>query len=42
MRRLPIIKFGGKRWYLDTRLDEFRNVENPHDRISIEDAFNLY
>jgi len=42
MKALPIVKFGGKKWFLDTRLDEFRNVENPNDRMSTKDAFNRY
>ena len=30
-RRLPIVSIGGKRDFMDTRLRQYRNVENPHD-----------
>ena len=33
MRRLPVIKLFGKRWYVDDRLRQWRNVSNPHDFI---------
>ena len=33
MRRLPVIKLFGKRWYVDDRLRQWRNVFNPHDFI---------
>ncbi len=32
-RMLPKWKINGKVYYLDQRLREFRNVDNPHDRI---------
>lgn len=40
--RLPIVKFNNKSWFLDLRLNEFRNVKNPHDRIEIEEAFRRF
>lgn len=33
-RRLPIIKYQGKRYFVDARLKEMRNVNNPHDYIN--------
>ena len=38
MNKLPIVEFNN----LDLRLDEFRNINNPHDRIEIDEAFRLY
>lgn len=33
-RRLPIVTIhGGKRYFLDMRLRQYRNVKNPHDSI---------
>ena len=32
-RQLPIVKLGKGRYYRDDRLQEYRNVKNPHDRI---------
>lgn len=32
-RRLPIVSLWGKRYFLDERLKEMRNVENPCDRM---------
>lgn len=31
MKGLPTIEANGKRWYLDLRLREMRNTENPHE-----------
>lgn len=42
MKKLPIVEFNNKKWFLDIRLNEFRNIENPHDRIDIDEAFRLY
>lgn len=36
-RRLPIVEIDGKRFFRDDRLSEYRNVDNPHDRITFED-----
>ena len=35
--QLPIVEIDGTPYYRDDRLEEFRNVENPHDRISFAD-----
>lgn len=32
-RRLAIVTVKGKRYFLDMRLRQYRNVENPHDSI---------
>ena len=32
-RRLPIVAINGKRYFLDMRLRQYRNVENPHEWI---------
>lgn len=31
MSALPVVEMWGKEWYLDKRLHQLRNVENPHD-----------
>lgn len=36
MGELPKVKIGRKTYYLDERLDEMRNVRDPHDRESME------
>lgn len=36
-RRLPIVEIDGKEFFKDERLGEYRNIENPHDRITFED-----
>jgi hypothetical protein len=37
MRQLPIIKIGRKKYYLDEKLNEMRNINNPHDSESMCD-----
>jgi hypothetical protein len=32
-RMLPRVEVGGQTYFIDARLKELRNVENPHDRI---------
>ncbi len=32
-RRLPVVETDGGRYFLDRRLRQYRNVENPHDAI---------
>jgi hypothetical protein len=32
---LPTIRLDGATYYVDRRLGEFRNVDNPHDRIAM-------
>jgi len=34
---LAIWEIGGKKYFKDDRLREFRNVENPHERISFKE-----
>ena len=38
MSRLPIYKIKGKFYFLDKRLNEYRNVKNPSDRVSFFNA----
>src|SRR4030095_7738810 len=35
-RVLPVEEINGKRYYRDERLSEYRSVENPHDRITLD------
>ena len=35
--QLPIIQMNGKSYYVDSRLKQYRNVENPHDFIDFGD-----
>lgn len=37
--KLPIIKMNDKSYFVDERLGELRNVENPHDKIPLDEAF---
>lgn len=39
---LPIIKIGNKRYYVDERLNELRNVSNPSDREKMEGSKEFY
>lgn len=32
--RLPIYKIKGKLYFLDKRLNEYRNIKNPLDRLN--------
>lgn len=34
-RQLPIIEFKGKNYFVDSRLNQMRNVDNPHDYLPI-------
>ena len=36
--QLPIYEIGGVRWYRDKRLSEYRQVDNPHERMSLWDG----
>lgn len=36
-RRLPTIEINGKTYYVDNRLRQYRNVENPHDFINMDE-----
>jgi len=31
MNKLPIIQIGKKRYYIDAKLSQIRNINNPHD-----------
>ncbi len=35
MKALPRIKLEGKTWFVDARLCQLRNVDNPHDFVDI-------
>jgi len=37
VRQLPIITRNGKKYYIDERLRQLRNINNPHDYIDLED-----
>lgn len=37
-RSLPTTILNGKTYFVDKRLNQLRNVENPHDFINILDA----
>lgn len=39
VRELLKVKIGGKRYYQDDRLKEFRAIYNPHNRITYEKFF---
>lgn len=36
-RRLPIVKVRTKEFFRDDRLQEYRNVKNPHDKYTFEE-----
>lgn len=38
MDQLPIYKIKGKFYFLDKRLNEYRNVNNINDRINFDDV----
>ena len=38
VRQLPIVQIGKKSYFVDLRLNEIRNVKNPHDRKVIPPA----
>ena len=37
VRMLPVVEIGGQKYFKDDRLQEFRAVDNPHDRILFKD-----
>ncbi len=39
---LPRVWMGDKEYYRDDRLEEFRAVNNPHDRITFEEIRQAY
>ena len=42
VRELIKVRIGRKLYYQDERLQELRAVENPHERITFEEARQLY
>jgi hypothetical protein len=41
-RQLPIIHIDGTDYFVDERLNEIRNVKNPHDREKLEGSADFY
>jgi hypothetical protein len=41
VRMLDRIEFAGKEWFIDERLKELRNIQNPHERITFSDISRL-
>ena len=39
---LPRVRIGRKTYFLDARLNEIRNVNNPHDREKLEGSPEYY
>jgi len=39
--KLPVINYDNKLYYVDFRLNECRNVENPHDRIPVPEILEF-
>ncbi len=35
VRKLIVVTYKGKRWYLDRRLKQIRNIHNPHEWIDL-------
>ena len=42
MRQLPIIKIGQTRYFIDSRLNELREVNNPYNREKMEGSEEFY
>jgi len=42
VRALPKVFIGDRKYYRDDRLEEFRAVDNPHERISFEEIRQAY
>jgi len=38
VRQLPIMQIGDTSYFVDERLKEFRNINNPHDRLDLAQA----
>jgi len=38
-RALPVVVIEGRRYFRDDRLEEFRAVDNPHERIAFDDVY---
>ncbi len=39
VKQLPIMQIGDTSYFVDERLKEFRNVKNPHDRLTLAEAY---
>jgi len=37
VKMLPVVRYERKLWFLDERLRQLRNVQNPHDFINLND-----
>ena len=35
--QLETVELLGKKWYIDERLKQFRNVDNPHEFLSFDE-----
>jgi hypothetical protein len=42
VKRLDTVRFAGKKWFIDLRLEEYRNVKNPHEKITFQDAWRRF
>ena len=40
--QLPVVTMNGKSYFVDSRLRQYRNVENPHDFIDFDQADVVY
>lgn len=41
MSMLPIIEIDNKHYFVDRRLNQIRNVDNPNDYTSFDNEFHL-
>ena len=39
-RKLETIKLGEREFFVDDKLEEFRNVENPNDSFTVDELIN--
>ena len=37
IKRSPVINWRGRRYFVDSRLGELRNADNPHDRLDLDE-----
>lgn len=42
VKALPRVWIGGKEYFRDDRLEEFRAVDNPSDRITFKELMSFY
>ncbi|ANI89244.1 hypothetical protein A9P82_08035 [Arachidicoccus ginsenosidimutans] len=42
LRELPMIKFGEEEFYIDTKLNELRQKDAPHNRIFFNDMTEIF